>query len=401
MPVAESSRRPAASVALRHVTTVLFNDARRRENVYFGVLAVLLLVGFPLLLDTFHLNLVGKYLTYAFVALGLVLCWGYTGVLSLGQGVFFGLGGYCMAMYLKLEASSVANTKIQSTPGIPDFMDWNQITQLPLFWKPFHSFPLTILAIILVPLFFSLIIGAAMFKRRVGGVYFAIITQAVAAILTILIVGQQGYTGGINGITDLRTLHGWDIRTDHAKIILYFVEVVLLFGCIGAAQFIRLTKLGRILVAMREQEDRVRFSGYSVANFKIFAFCAAAVFASIGGAMFTLEVGFMSPSFVGIVPSIEMVIYTAVGGRVSIFGAVYGTLLVNFAKTSLSESFPQLWLFGLGALFIAVVLAFPNGLAGIWQDHVQPRIDRLTSSRKPKSGNGWTDSSVADGAPAE
>jgi urea transport system permease protein len=278
-------------------------------------------------------------------------------------------------------------------------MDWNQITELPLFWKPFHSFPFTLAAIILVPAFFSFIIGAAMFKRRVGGVYFAIITQAIAAILTILIVGQQGYTGGINGITDLRTLHGWDIRTDHAKLILYFVEVVLLFGCIVAAQFIRLTKLGRILVAMREKEDRVRFSGYSVANFKIFAFCAAAIFAAIGGAMFTLEVGFMSPSFVGIVPSIEMVIYTAVGGRMSIFGAVWGSLLVNFAKTSLSESFPQLWLFGLGALFIAVVLAFPNGLSGIWLDYVQPHIDRLLASRKPKSG--WTDGSVADGAPAE
>jgi urea transport system permease protein len=175
----------------------------------------------------------------------------------------------------------------------------------------------------------------------------------------------------------------------------------LLFGCIIAAQSIRLTKLGRILVAMREQEDRVRFSGYSVANFKIFAFCAAAVFAAIGGAMFTLEIGFMSPSFVGIVPSIEMVIYTAVGGRMSIFGAVWGSLLVNFAKTSLSESFPQLWLFGLGALFIAVVLAFPNGLSGIWADYVQPRIDRLIASRKPKSGNGWTDDSIADGAPAE
>jgi urea transport system permease protein len=301
-------------------------------------------------------------------------------------------------MYLKLEASSVENTKIQSTPGIPDFMDWNQITQIPAFWKPFHSFPLTLLAIILVPGIFALIIGAAMFKRRVGGVYFAIITQAIAAILTILIVGQQGYTGGINGITDLRTLHGWDIRTDHAKVILYFVEVVALFGCIGAAQFIRLTKLGRILVAMRDKEDRVRFSGYSVANFKIFAFCAAAIFAAIGGAMFTLEVGFMSPSFVGIVPSIEMVIYTAVGGRMSIFGAVYGSLLVNFAKTSLSESFPQLWLFGLGGLFIAVVLAFPDGLSGIWRDYVQPHIDRLIATRKPKAGNGFP---VADGAPAE
>src|SRR5580704_14355168 len=173
----------------------------RSELIGFVSLALLLIIILPLTLDVFRLNL---------VAIGLVLCWGYGGILSLGQGVFFGLGGYAMAMYLKLEASSVENTKIQSTPGIPDFMDWNQITQLPLFWKPFHSFPFTLAAIILVPGFFAFIIGAAMFKRRVGGTYFAIITQAIAAILTILIVGQQGYTGGINGITDLRTLHGWD-----------------------------------------------------------------------------------------------------------------------------------------------------------------------------------------------
>ncbi|MGY4346969.1 hypothetical protein ACVWXM_003436 [Bradyrhizobium sp. GM7.3] len=216
----------------------------RSELMGFLVLAAVLFVILPLSLDVFRLNLVAKYLTYAFVALGLVLCWGYGGILSLGQGVFFGLGGYCMAMFLKLEASSVENTKIQSTPGIPDFMDWNQITSLPLFWQPFHSLAFTILAIILVPGIFALIIGTAMFKRRVGGTYFAIITQAVAAILTILIVGQQGYTGGINGMTDLRTLKGWDIRPDHAKVILYFVEVVLLFACIGIAQFIRLTKLG-------------------------------------------------------------------------------------------------------------------------------------------------------------
>jgi urea transport system permease protein len=372
----------------------------RTEALGILALFVLLVVILPLSLDVFRLNLVAKYLTYAFVAIGLVLCWGFGGILSLGQGVFFGLGGYCMAMYLKLEASSVENTKIQSTPGIPDFMDWNQITQLPMFWKPFHSLTFTVLAILIVPAFFALVIGAAMFKRRVGGVYFAIITQAVAAILTILIVGQQGYTGGINGITDLRTLKGWDIRPDHAKVVLYFFEVACLFGCVFLAQFVRHSKLGRILVAMRDKEDRVRFSGYSVANFKIFAFTLAAMFAAIGGAMFTLQVGFMSPSFVGITPSIEMVIYTAVGGRLSIFGAIYGTLLVNFAKTSLSETFPQLWLFGLGALFIAVVLAFPNGLAGIWRDHVQPRIDRLITSRKSKSGSGWTDS-VADGAPAE
>jgi urea transport system permease protein len=371
----------------------------RSELLGVAVLAVLLVVVLPLSFDIFRLNLIAKYLSYSFVALGLVLCWGYSGILSLGQGIFFGIGGYCMAMFLKLEASSVANTKIQSTPGIPDFMDWNQITQLPLFWQPFHSLAFTVIAIIVLPAIFALIVGAAMFKRRVGGVYFAIITQAIAAILTILIVGQQGYTGGINGITDLRTLEGWDIRTDHAKLILYFVEVACLFACILIAYVIHHSKLGRILVAMREKEDRVRFSGYSVANFKIFAFCAAGVFAAIGGAMFTLNVGFMSPSFVGIVPSIEMVIYTAVGGRQSILGAVYGTLVVNAAKTSFSESFPQLWLLGLGALFIAVVLAFPNGLAGIWRDHIQAQFERWVASRKAKSGA--SKAGAIDKVPAE
>jgi urea transport system permease protein len=350
---------------------------RPQDMIGIAVLAFLLIVILPLTLDNFRLQFVGKYLTYAFVALGLVLCWGYAGILSLGQGVFFGLGGYCMAMFLKLESSSVEATKIQTTPGIPDFMDWNQITELPLMWQPFNSLTLTLIAVILVPALFAFIVGFAMFKRRVGGVYFAIITQALAAIMTILIIGQQGYTGGINGITDLRTLNGWDIRTDSAKTILYFVCVGLLIACILIAYFVKSSKLGRILVAMRDKEDRVRFSGYDVANFKVFVFCLAASLSAIGGAMFTLQVGFMSPSFVGIVPSIEMVIYAAVGGRLSILGAIYGTLLVNWAKTSFSESFPELWLFGLGGLFIAVVLIFPNGIAGLWQSYIAPHLGPL------------------------
>lgn len=352
-------------------TSKLFS---KNDRVGYLIIALLILVVMPLAMDIFRLNLVGKYLTYAFVAVGLVLAWGLGGILSLGQGVFFGLGGYCMAMFLKLEASSPEATKIQSTPGIPDFMDWNQLTQLPWFWEPFHSFGFTLFAVIAVPVFFAFIIGVAMFKRRVGGVYFAIITQAIAAILTILIIGQQGYTGGVNGITDLRTLHGWDIRTDNAKYILYFVNAGLLFLCLLLAQYIRKSKLGRLLVAMREKEDRVRFSGYDVSNFKIFIFCVAAAFSAIGGAMFTLQVGFMSPSFVGIVPSIEMVIFCAVGGRLSLLGAVYGTLIVNYAKTTFSESFPELWLFAMGALFIGVVMAFPNGLAGLYTTYVQPFI---------------------------
>ena len=336
------------------------------------ILALVILVLFPLTLDLFRLNLVGKYLTYGFVAIGLVMLWGHGGVLSLGQGVFFGLGGYAMAMFLKLEASDPISTRIQSTPGIPDFMDWNQLTALPSWWLPFKSLPFALLAVVAVPVLLAFIVGFAMFKRRVGGVYFAIITQAVALILTVLIIGQQGYTGGVNGITDLRTMLGWDIRTDTAKIVLYFVNALLLLGCIVACLWIQRSKLGTLLLAMRDKEDRVRFSGYDVAMFKVFVFCLSAALSALGGAMFTLQVGFMSPSFVGIVPSIEMVIFAAVGGRMSLVGAVYGALLVNFGKTSSYESFPDLWLFLMAALFIGVVMAFPNGLAGLVDSHLKP-----------------------------
>lgn len=353
-----------------------------------GVLAVLLCVVFPAVFDIFRLNLVGKYLTYAFVAVGLVLCWGQGGILSLGQGIFFGLGGYCMAMFLKLEASDPKSTAIQSTPGIPDFMDWNQLTSLPWFWVPFKSFPFTLAAVLAVPILFAFIIGAAMFKRRVGGVYFAIITQAIAAILTILIVGRQGFTGGINGITDLRTLLGWDIRSNGARYVLYFANCALLIGVLTLGRIILSSKLGRLLLAMRDKEDRVRFSGYDVSNFKIFIFCVAAAFSAIGGAMFTLQVGFMSPSFVGIVPSIEMVIFTAVGGRMSMLGAVYGTLLVNFGKTFFSESYPALWLLLMGGMFISVVMFFPNGLAGLYEKYLMPRVaSRLAGMASKRKGN--------------
>ena len=357
----------------------------RQEAIAFAVLAFVIFLLLPAALDNFRLNLFGKYLTYAFVAVGLALCWGAGGILSLGQCVFFGLGGYCMAMFLKLEASTPENTSIQSTPGIPDFMDWNQLTELPIWWVPFYSLTLSLIAVVIVPVIFAFVIGIAMFRRRVGGVYFAIITQAFAAILTILIIGQQGYTGGVNGITDLRTLKGWDIRTGEAKEVLYYVNGVLLFVVLFVAHFVRKSKLGRILIAMRDQEDRVRFSGYDVASFKIFIFCLGAAFAGIGGAMFTLQVGFMSPTLVGIVPSIEMVIFCAVGGRLSIIGAVYGALLVNWAKTSFSESFPELWLFGLGGLFIAVVMLFPNGLAGVWTEKILPQLSGLWNSRKPQA----------------
>jgi urea transport system permease protein len=343
------------------------------EWIGYALLALVLVVVMPLTLDVFRLNLIGKYLCYAFVAVGLVMLWGYGGVLSLGQGVFFGLGGYVMAMFLKLEASDPKSTAIQSTPGIPDFMDWNQLTALPWWWEPFRHLPFALIGVIAVPVLLAFVVSFAMFRRRVGGVYFAIITQAVALILSVLIIGQQGYTGGVNGITDLKTMLGWDIRTDSAKLVLYFVNVALLFGTMLLCRWIQHTKLGVLLLAMRDKEDRVRFSGYDVSMFKVFVFCLAAALSAIGGAMFTLQVGFMSPSFVGIVPSIEMVIFAAVGGRMSLVGAVWGTLLVNAGKTYFSESFPDLWLFLMAALFIGVVVAFPDGLAGLYHKYLGRR----------------------------
>jgi len=356
-----------------------------------ALLAALILIVLPLGLDIFRLNLAGKYLSYAFVAVSLVLLWGNGGILSLGQGIFFGLGGYAMAMFMKLEASDPITTKIQTTPGIPDFMDWNQLTEIPLMWVPFQSLTLTIIAILVVPTIFAYVIGYAMFKRRVGGVYFAIITQAIALILTILIVGQQGYTGGVNGITDLKTVLGWDTRDDSSQYILYYLNAVLLFGVIFLSRYVLTSKFGMILLAMRDKEERVRFSGYDVANFKIFIFCLAAMISAIGGAMFTLQVGFMSASFIGIVPSIEMVIYCAVGGRASLIGAVYGTLLVNYGKTFFSETFPELWLFLMGGLFIAVVMFFPDGIAGVYNKNkykLKFLSKFIDTESKPNAGKG-------------
>lgn len=383
MTVPDTSER----VARRRWLSPLDVRSWPRERAYFALTAVLLLGVFPLVSSGFRLGMLAKYLTYAFPAVGLVVCWGKGGVLSLGQGVFFGLGGYCMAMFLKLEASDRASTAIQSTPGIPDFMDWNQLTELPFFWRPFEHLGFALAAVLCVPGLLALVIGAAMFRRRVGGVYFAIITQAIASVLSISIIGQQGYTGGINGITDLKTLAGWDIRTADAKLILYYVTALLLLGTVLLSRWVLDTRLGRLLVAMREKEERVRFTGYDVAGIKVFAFVFAAVVSGVGGALFTLVVGFMSPSFVGIVASIEMVIAAAVGGRHSLLGAIYGSLLVNYGKTFFSESAPELWLFLLGGLFILVVMAFPNGLAGLdlerWRSSgvVQRLRTRLTPER--------------------
>lgn len=338
----------------------------------FGLLAVLLLVVFPLAMDVFRLGLAAKYLSLAFCAVGIVLVWGYGGILSLGQGVFFGLGSYFMAMFLKLEsagnADSSSGTALSAffgTAGLPDFMAWNSVEVLPWWWEPFHHVSFTILAILIAPALVAFVLGYANFRKRVGGVYFSIVTLAMAAIMAIVIIGQQGYTGGVNGITDFKTFLGMDLDTDRAKVVMYIITAALLLVCVLIGGFILRSRLGRVLVAIRDREDRVRFSGYDPALFKAFIFAVAALFSSIGGALFTMQVGLASPSLVGIVPSVEMVIYAAVGGRLSLIGAVYGALLVGWARIYFSENFVQYWPYFIGGLFVFVVMFLPTGLAGL------------------------------------
>jgi urea transport system permease protein len=338
------------------------------DRYALAILALLLLVAIPVLSGTFRLGLFAKYLSFAFCAAGLVLTWGYGGILSLGQGIFFGLGSYMMGMYMKLEATSAdpaASVFGAGGPPVPDFMTWNSIDTLPWWWAPFEHVWFALAAIVILPTLLAFVLAYANFRKRVGGVYFSIVTLALASIASIVIIGQQGYTGGINGITNLPVFMGHSVQSDTAVYVLYYVSACLLLSAVLAGRFILRSRLGKVLVAIRDREDRIRFSGYDPALFKGFIFAVAALFSAIGGALFTMQVGFASPSVCGIVPSIEMVIYAAVGGRLSLVGAVYGTLLVGVAKSFLSEHFVGFWLYLIGALFILVPMFLPKGLAGV------------------------------------
>ena len=365
-----------------------------------GLLALLLAVVLPLALDPFRLGLIAKYLCLSFAAVGIVLIWGYGGILSLGQGMFFGLGSYAVAMFLKLEAASVTGSASALSEfygsNLPDFMVWNSIEALPWWWVPFSNLGFALAMVVVVPAALAFALAYANFRKRVGGVYFSIVTLALAAILAIVVIGQQGYTGGINGITDFRTFAGLPIDGDGPRRVLYFITVALLLACVLVARWIVASRLGRVLVAIRDREDRVRFSGYDPALFKAFIFAVAAVMTAIGGALFALQEGMASPSLMGIVPSVEMVIYAAVGGRLSVIGAVYGALIVLAAKTYFSENFLEYWQYFIGALFIGVVMLLPDGLAG-WATRIGPALARSRS--RVISTSTSTSTSTAQGAP--
>ncbi|AZN38910.1 urea ABC transporter permease subunit UrtC [Paenibacillus albus] len=322
----------------------------------YAALAVVLFCA-PLVLSDFRLNLLAKFLAYAIVALGLDLIWGYTGILSLGHGVFFGLGGYAMAMYLKLEASG---------GKLPDFMDWSGLTALPWFWKPFGSIGFALAAGILLPALLALVLGYVTFRNRIRGVYFTILTQALVIITVTLFVGQQAYTGGTNGVTGYSKLFGYSLASPDTKRWLYFVTVAVLIGAFLLCRFIVKSRFGKVLRAIRDGENRVRFIGYNPAIYQMVAFAISAGLAGVAGMLFVLHVGIISPSMMGIVPSIEMVLWVAIGGRGTLGGAVLGAVLLNSAKSTFSESYPEMWTLFLGALFVVVVVFLPKGAAGLF-----------------------------------
>ncbi|MBI4637011.1 MAG: urea ABC transporter permease subunit UrtC [Candidatus Rokubacteria bacterium] len=332
--------------------------------------------GSPMHVSNFTLNLFGKFLAYAILALGLDLLWGYAGVLSLGHGVFFGLGAYAMGMHLMLEIG--AQGVYQS--ALPDFMVWNRVTELPLFWKPFRSGAFTVLAVLAVPALFALVFGFLAFRSRIRGVYFAIITQALALSAWLVFNRNEMNLGGTNGLADFKTIFGQPLNSAATQRGLYLVTALTLLAAYLLCRWITRSRAGKVLVAIRDSETRVLFSGYSPADYKLFVFVVAAVLAGVAGALYVPQVGIITPARLGVLPSIEMVVWVAAGGRGTLVGAVAGAIGVNWIQTWLTTSYPDLWLLFLGALFMGTVLFFPDGLTGALA-RGRRRIGELASPR--------------------
>ncbi|MEO6308696.1 MAG: urea ABC transporter permease subunit UrtC [Nitrospiraceae bacterium] len=347
-------------------------DKNRSGGMAFWVVGAILLLVMPLLnvlppedswfhLSDFSLNRFGKFLAFAILALGLDLIWGYTGILSLGQGVFFGLGAYCMGMHLML---TIGKESVYGS-DMPDFMVWNQVKELPLFWKPFYSFPAAVIGAILVPMAFALVFGFFAFRSRIKGVYFAIITQALALAAWLVFNRNDTNLGGTNGLTDFKQVIGYRLSEPGTQRVLYVITVLCLGASYLLCQWIIRSRAGRVLVAVRDSEKRVVFSGYTPANYKLFVFVVSAGLAGLAGLLYAPQVGIITPAQIGVLPSLEMVIWVAVGGRASLAGAVLGAVSVNYGRSILTNYFPELWPFILGGLFVLVVLLFPDGLVGI------------------------------------
>lgn len=347
-----------------------------KEAAIVGAIALTFILLIPGILPDVRLNQLGRFLALAIAALGIDLIWGYTGLLSLGHGVFFAIGGYAFAMHLKLQIPPTASIQL------PEFMGLYGVTELPWFWQPFYSFPFCAAAIVLIPAILGALLGYLVFRNRIRGVYFSILTQAATIVFFNFFNGQQKLINGTNGLTDFKTLFGATVNDRDTQYIFYILTILFLAATYALCRWLTSGRFGRLLVAIRDDEVRLRFSGYNPTGYKVLVFAISAGLAGIAGALFTVQTGIISPKAMDIAFSIEMVIWVAVGGRATLSGAILGTLLVNFGKSFLSEQFPEVWLFFQGALFLIVVTVLPDGLVG-WLQH--QGFDQIrTLFRRPK-----------------
>jgi len=314
----------------------------------------------PVILPPFRLNLLGRFLSLGIVALGVDLIWGYTGLLSLGQGIFFALGGYAIGMHLSLNTLE---------PGqLPEFFGLYGVNSLPAFWQPFTSPLFTLVAIWVIPALVAGILGFLVFRNRIKGVYFSILTQAALLVFFNFFNGQQKLINGTNGLkTDTAKLFGELVGSDHMQRSLFWLTVLLVIAAWLLCRWLTSGRFGDALVAIRDDEPRMRFTGYNPTVYKTLVFTVAGALAGISGALYTVQSGIISPQFMAVPFSIEMVIWVAVGGRGTLLGAVLGAVLINYAKSLISEQLPETWLFVQGALFLLVVTALPDGLVGWWR----------------------------------
>ncbi|MEL6225181.1 MAG: urea ABC transporter permease subunit UrtC [Cyanobacteria bacterium J06627_8] len=352
------------SVPTKNGATPAKRSSRKRklatEALIVGAIALVLIVIVPFLLSDFRLNLLGRFLSLAIVALGIDLIWGFTGLLSLGHGIFFALGGYALAMHLKLQLPA---------GQLPEFFTLYGVSELPWFWTPFYSFPFTIVAIIVIPGIVAGLLGYLVFRNRIRGVYFSILTQAALVVFFNFFNGQQKLINGTNGLkTDTETIFGVLASSDRAQFAFYAITVIMLAAGYALCRWLTSGRFGRLLIAIRDDESRVRFTGYDPTGFKVLVFVISGALAGVSGALYTVQSGIITPNAMEVAFSIEMVIWVAVGGRATIVGAVLGTLIVRWGRTLLSEQFPEIWLFFLGALYLIVVTILPNGIVG-WLRH--------------------------------
>ncbi len=359
--------------------TVSIKGKRRRtlliEGIVIVVIALLFAVLMPTILPAFRLRLLGRFLALAIVALGIDLIWGYTGLLSLGHGIFFALGGYAFAMHLQL----------QLPPGqLPDFFSLYGVDKLPLFWYPFYSLPITIIALVVVPSIVAGFLGYLVFRNRIKGVYFSILTQAALLVFFNFFNGQQKLINGTNGLkTDTTKLLGMIVSDNGVQLAFYEFTILFLILAYLLCRWLTSGRFGRLLIAIRDDESRVRFSGYDPTGFKVLVFAISGGIAGIAGGLYTVQTGIITPDSMDVALSIEMVIWVAVGGRGTLVGAILGTLLVRLAGTILSENFPEIWSFFQGALFLIVVTVLPDGIVGWWQKSGIVKMRSLLGIEEP------------------